>query len=110
MLVKEAELSTNLFAVVDVVVPFAASPPPSLKTGEFVSASQEPINLNPPANPFTCDCSFPNPSTIVSVAKTELAEGEVNPVNTLLVTELLSNVTEPLTLLVPSTLDIVPVA
>jgi len=46
----------------------------------------------------------------VSVAKTELAEGEVNPVNTLPVTELLSNVTAPLTLLVPSTLEIVPVA
>ena len=59
---------------------------------------------------FTCDCSFPKPSTIVSVAKTELAEGEVNPVNTLLVTELLSKVTAPLTLPVPSTLDIVPVA
>ena len=75
-----------------------------------MSASQDPINLKPPAKPFICDCSFPIPSTIESVANTELAEGLGNPVNTFAVTELLSNVTAPLTLLVPSTLDIVPVA
>ena len=107
---KVCPVCISLFADALVVVPAAASLPPDPKTGELVSAFQEPINLKPPANPFICDCSFPIPSTIESVAKTLAAAGVGNPVNTLPVTELLSNVIAPLSFDVPSILDIIPVA
>ena len=108
--VKFAELSTSLFVVVLVVVPLAASLPPETKTGELLVAFQAPWNWSPFAIPLIWDCNFPKPSKIESVAKTVAAAGVGNPVNTFPVTELLSNVTAPLTGCVPFTFKSVPVA
>ena len=110
MLVKFAELSTNLLAVVDVVVPLVASPPPCGSVGELVVAFQVPINLKPPAKVLTCDCTFPKAVSIESEANTDEAVGDANPVKTFPVTELLSKVTAPLTSLLPLKLEIVVVA
>ena len=110
VLVKVAELSTNLSAVVDVVVPSVASPPPCGKVGALVVAFQVPINLKPPARVFTWDWTFPKAVSIESDANTDEAVGAVNPVNTFPVTEALSKVTAPLTSVLPLKLAMVVVA
>ena len=103
--------SINLKAVVaPSVVPASTSPPPLVKVGVLVAASQDPLKIKPLEIEFIWDCTFPNASSIVSEGSIFPAAGVGSPVRTFATTAEFNKVTAPLTLLVPSTLEIVPVA